>query len=372
MSLLSRALRSLRSSPKISENLRTPTQRSEVAATDQPQPPASNPPPIPRKYEDRVAHEQAVFQNRLKVHDLPDIFHYWSNRYVRPKLETFGFSNPYDFFRVQIEEKCKLSGRDQVRIVSLGSGNCDMEVNLAAKLRERSVSNFEIECLDLNQAMLDRGYEDAKQRGLTSHVTFSKGDFNDWHPRDCYDVAIAHQSLHHVLNLEGLFTSIESGLRDDGLFLTSDMIGRNGHLRWPEALVIVHEFWRELPEPYRFNQQLKRHEELYENWDCSTHGFEGIRAQDILPLLVNRFHFHLFIAFGNVIDPFVDRAFGHNFNAKGEWDRNFIDRVHARDEAEMLAGNIKPTHMLAVMGKHPVAAPKFHPPLSPEFCIRRP
>jgi SAM-dependent methyltransferase len=336
-------------------------------------PESSLPPQIPvvPEYEARLANEEAVFQNCFKVHDLPAIFHYWSNRYVRPKLEAFGFSDPHDFFRVQVEEKCRLSP-DRVQIVSLGSGNCDMEVNLASKLRDRSISNFEIECLDLNQAMLDRGYEDAKQRGLTSHVTFSKCDFNEWHPRACYDIVIAYQSLHHVLNLEGLFTSIAGGLRDDGIFITSDMIGRNGHLRWPEALEIVHEFWQELPESYRFNQQLKRHEELYENWDCSTQGFEGIRAQDILPLLVDRFHFHLFIAFGNVIDPFVDRGFGHNFNAEREWDRNFIDRVHARDEAEMLAGNIKPTHMLAVMGKHAVAAPKFHPPLSPAFCIRRP
>ena len=350
MSLLSRAWKSLRSSPKPS--------------------PAPQP-PVATEYETRLATEQAIYESCTNVHDLPAIFHYWSDRYVRPKLEAFGFSNPYDFFRVQVEEKCRQSP-DRVQIVSLGSGNGDTEVNLASILRDRSISNFEIECLDLNQAMLDRGYEDAKQRGLTSHVTFSKGDFNDWHPENSYDIVIAHQSLHHVVNLEGLFTSIENGLRDDGIFITSDMIGRNGHLRWPEALELVHEFWKELPEAYRFNRQLKRQEDVYENWDCSVEGFEGIRAQDILPLLVDRFHFHLFLAFGNIIDPFVDRAFGHNFNADGEWDRNFIDRVHARDETEMLAGNIKPTHMLAVMGKHPVSAPKYHPPLTPEFCIRRP
>ena len=42
--------------------------------------------------------------------------------------------------------------------------------------------------------------------------------------------------------------------------------------------------------------------------------FEGIRAQDILPLLVERFTFDEFIGFGNVIDPFVDRSFGPNFD----------------------------------------------------------
>jgi SAM-dependent methyltransferase len=366
MSLFSRIWTALQTSLKGSGIPANPIQKPNAIPD-----PSNNKQSDPPAYEARLAYEEAVFENCLEIHQLPAIFHYWSNRYVRPKLEAFGFSNPGDFFRAQIEEKCR-SSVQRVRAVSLGAGNCDMEIDLAATLRDRSISNFEIECLDLNQAMLDRGFEDAKRRNLLSYVTFSKGDFNEWHPHECFDIIIAHQSLHHVLNLEGLFTSIENGLKDDGIFLTSDMIGRNGHQRWPEALEIVHEFWKELPESYRFNQKLKRHEELYENWDCSTQGFEGIRAQDILPLLVDRFHFHLFVVFGNVIDPFVDRCFGHNFNAEGEWDRNFIDRVHARDEAEMLSGRIKPTHMLAVMGKHPAAALKFHPPLSPEFCIRLP
>jgi len=33
------------------------------------------------------------------VHALPGIFHYWSDKYLRPKLEAFGFSNPDQFFR---------------------------------------------------------------------------------------------------------------------------------------------------------------------------------------------------------------------------------------------------------------------------------
>ncbi len=67
------------------------------------------------------------------------------------------------------------------------------------------------------------------------------------------------------------------------MFVTNDMIGRNGHQRWPEALEIVNQYWHELPEAYRYNKLLSRYEPEYMNWDCSTEGFEGIRAQDILP-----------------------------------------------------------------------------------------
>jgi hypothetical protein len=175
-----------------------------------------------------------------------------------------------------------------------------------------------------------------------------------------------------VLNLEGLFEAIKTSMKPGGWFMTSDMIGRNGHMRWPEALAIIQELWQELPDSYRFNHQLKRQETIFEDWDCSVEGFEGIRAQDILPLLIQNFSFDLFIPFGNIVDAFIDRGFGHNFNASGEWDRAFIDRVHARDEAEMRHGSIKPTHLVAVMAVGREGRELCLEGMTPKFCMRDP
>jgi SAM-dependent methyltransferase len=308
----------------------------------------------------------------VEVHNLPDIFHYWSDRYVRPKLEAFGFSHPNALFETEAEKRCLSDPGKLQRFVSIGSGNCDLEVDLAVSLKKKKICNYVIECLDLNDDMLRRGRASGKEKNVSEHIEPLPADFNSWLPQREYDLVMANQALHHVLKLEDLFESIHKALKPDGLFVVSDMVGRNGHLRWPEALAIVHEFWRELPTAYRYNRQLQRQEEMYENWDCSFESFEGIRAQDILPLLLKQFHFDLFIVFGNVIDVFVDRCFGHNFDATLESDRQFIDRVHARDEAEMVAGNIKPTHMLAVMGKGPLRPTRFHPPFTPEFGVRWP
>lgn len=74
--------------------------------------------------------------------------------------------------------------------------------------------------------------------------------------------------------------------------------------------------------------------------------------------------------FANIIDPFTDRSFGHNFDVMAEWDRAFIDRVHARDESEILTVRIKPTHMLAVLSTAPVQAMICDRHLTPSFCIR--
>lgn len=321
-------------------------------------------------YAAKLAAENAIFAEQVEVHDLPEIFHYWSNRWLRPETEAFGFSNPDQFFALHLERTHAELGRP-LRIASLGSGNCDTEVRVARLLAERGLRDFVVECVDLNEAMLERGRRFAAESGVAAHVVTRQGDFNEWRPEHAYEAILANQSLHHVVNLEGLFAAIETALVPEGRFVTSDIIGRNGHMRWPEAMEIIHEYWRELPPGHRWNVQLKRHEELLEYWDCSGEGFEGIRAQDILPLLIERFDFELFFAFGNLVDPFIDRSFGPHFDAAGAWDRDFIDRVHRRDEAEMRAGTITPTHMLAVLRRRPYHGPfRCREGLEPARCVR--
>lgn len=323
-----------------------------------------------RAYEDRLKKEQEVYRDCENVHELPGIFHYWSNRYLRPKLETFGFSSPDQCFEVYAAAQCRRDLNHQNRFISIGSGNCDLEIQIANALVNAGLRNFSIECLDINASMLDRGRQNAGRSAAAAHVSFTEADFNYWKPAMTYDGVFANQALHHVLELENLFDAIAKSLATDGVFVTSDMIGRNGHARWPEALDLVQEFWSTLPAKYKYNHQLRRQEEVFENWDCSGDGFEGIRAQDILPLLIERFRFRLFIAFANIVDPFIDRSFGHNFNIEVEADRVFVDRLHERDEQEIQAGRIKPTHMIAVLGKT-VSEMKYYPPLTPEFCVRK-
>lgn len=324
-------------------------------------------------YQAQIAAEQRTFAQNLNVHDLPEIFHYWSHNQIRPKLEQFGFSHPDAFFIHYLARAYRAAGSGTRRFVSIGAGNCDTEVRIAQALKAQGMEQFTLECLELNPAMLARGRALALEQGVAAQMRFTEADFNRWQPSAHYDGVIANQSLHHVLDLEALFAAVKGALKaPHGRLITSDMIGRNGHMRWPEALAVVNAFWAELPQAYRYNVQLARHEKTYLDSDCSVEGFEGIRAQDILPLLLKTFDFELFIGFGNVIDAFVGRSFGHHFRALSEWDRSFVDRVHARDEELIQSGAIKPVHMLAVVGVGLTEAVQCLPGLAPEFCVRTP
>lgn len=332
----------------------------------------SAPRPVSPSYLDRLRAEHAHFDEMLDTNALPGIFHYWSHAHLRPMLAEFGIDHVDDWFARPFAE---CVSQDQGRpslFASFGAGNCDTEVRVALRMKQRGIRNFTIECLDLNGAMLTRGKTLAAAEGVEDSLAFIEADLNTWRASHPYSGVMACQSLHHIVNLEGLFAEVRQALPPQGVFVINDTIGRNGHLRWPEALEAVHAFWEELPQSHRYNHALQRHEAVYENWDCSTEGFEGIRAQDILPLLVERFEFQKFFGFGNVIDPFVDRAFGHNFDVESPRDRDFIDRVHAFDERGFADGSLTPTHMFAVVAATALPGRQYSRGLSPECCIRDP
>jgi len=318
-----------------------------------------------------LAGEVASFRDLEQVHALPDIYHYWSDGHVAPLLRGLGYDSLRSFFVEPIMARADAAGGRTLRIVSLGSGNGDFELSLAGSLRSSGLEGFSITRLELNDSMRERAASDAQQAGLSSYFEDLPADLNSWVAVLDYDVAIASHSLHHVLNLEHLFEQVRTSLGPDGVFLVNDIIGRNGHMRWPEALDLVERIWALMPGRYRYNHQLDRLETMYENWDCSVEGFEGIRAQDILPLLNERFHPETFIAFANVIDLFVDRGFGDNFDVDRQDDRDFIDAVARLDEAALTLGLVKPTHLLAHYRVSEVAAPRHAGVMSPVFSVRR-
>lgn len=327
----------------------------------------------PIDYQNKIHNELNFYKDCEQVHQLPDIFHYWSNRYLLPKFQAHGFNSPDDFFIQQVlKHRSSQAAEDHFDLLSIGAGNGESELLLAEALIEQGYRHFTITCLDLNPHMLARCQRAASAKGLAGHVTTVCGDFNVWESRQKFDVIMANQCLHHVINLEHLFGVIHRSLQEQGVFLVSDMIGRNGHKRWPEALDLLKPIWQQMPDRLKHNQLLRRFEPEYINHDCSASGFEGIRAQDILPMLVDRFHFDLFIPFANLIMVLIDRPFGHNFVASDPDDRALIDRVHEVDEQAMLAGTIKPTQMVACLSKQAKPTVLAHPQLTPEFCIRRP
>jgi SAM-dependent methyltransferase len=323
-------------------------------------------------YDARIQREIDIYKDVEEVYDLPPAFHYWSQRYHLPKINALGFFTKDDLLLEPIRGFCRKNPGQVVDIASLGAGNCDQEAQMAARLLADGHKNFRIDCIELNPHMLERGKQTAAEAGVATNLRFVETDINDWKPTPgSYQVCLALQSLHHFSELEDIFDKVRTSLAPDGVFLVDDMIGRNGHMRWPEALAYCEYIWNQMPDRYKWNHQLKRFEAEYVNWDNSE-SFEGIRSQDILPLLMEYFHFEIFLADLNITERFTGRAFGPNLDLERDEDRSFVDRVVQLDEYLIDRGTVKPTHLLALLRTEPVDEVTCYRHWTPEHCVRMP
>jgi hypothetical protein len=142
-------------------------------------------------------------------------------------------------------------------------------------------------------------------------------------------------------------------------------------MRWHETAIFIRMLWPLLDERKRYHHQHRRVYEVFEDFDCSTEGFEGVRAQDILPLLVKTFSPRRFFATGGVIDPFIDRGFGHGFDMGREDDRRLLEFIADLNDALLDCGQIRPTLMLAHFAAEP-AEERYYRNRTAAACVRDP
>lgn len=286
------------------------------------------------------------------IHDLPEIFHTWSYDFIRPGfLDVFGVESVNDFYFEAVREASDGFARP-VRILSVGCGDGTVEIELANSLRARTDADFRLDGADLSPVLVERFQQSVRESGLGERVFPKVEDLNLVEIGEQYDVVMANHSLHHIMDLEKIFDFIWNALTPGGIFATSDMIGRNGHMRWPETEAVLQAIWPLLSEKQRFNHQLlKSHLDRFEDFDCSHEGFEGIRAQDILYLILNRFSPYKFFGYGGFVEVLVDRGFGHGFVSTDEKHKAFIIALAKINDMMLDAGMIKPTIMTAYFTK---------------------
>ena len=321
------------------------------------------------RYDQRVSAQIAQYANVENMNVMSDAWHYWQTEYFLPRYrQVMGVPTPFHLYLETFAEAIRKTGVSQ--LLSVGFGDGVIEARLIKELRERGLADCRMDAVEISAAQIERGRNNAEKAGVLDAFNFIESDTNKWKPEKQYAGVMVHQALHHIQELESFFSSVKAALLTGGRFVTFDVVGRNGHMRWPETLEIVQSLWKMLPLEKRRHHILKCVDVEYVNRDCSTQGFEGIRAQDILPLLVKEFAFEKFLAWGGLTDVFVSRGFGPNFDMNDERDRAFIDHVALLNDVLIDAGRIKPTVIAAVMHVGPQGDCAQYRHWSPQFAVR--
>ena len=301
-------------------------------------------------YDQRVSDQIKQFKNPEVLKKLPEMHHLYMRTHITPKVrELFGVNSALQIYDSEFA-KALTSGPDR-KLLSVGSGECQVEARIAKALISRGVEDFEFDCLELSPDRNQRAREMIKAEGLEPHFNILEKDMNQWQPEHNYAGVMAHHVLHHIVDLEALFASMNACMSDTSVFVSIDMIGRNGHMRWPECEALIQSIWKTLPDKYKYNHQFQKLHPEFVNWDCAQRGFEGIRAQDILPLLLVNFDCEKFLGYGNLPDMFVERGYGHNYDENDPQDVAFINSVALLNEFYLGNGFLKPTIMFSIWKK---------------------
>lgn len=105
------------------------------------------------------------------------------------------------------------------RVLELGCG----EGNLALTLAKRGLS---VTALDLSESRLERGRKKAVEVRLDHRIDFRVADLNSATlPTNAFSCVVAHDALHHILDLEHLLSQASSALKPGGSLVVMDYIG---------------------------------------------------------------------------------------------------------------------------------------------------
>lgn len=182
------------------------------------------------------------------------------------------------------------------RVLELGSG----EGNLALDLARRKLH---VDGIEISAERVKRARQNSRAQKLNRRVRFLVKDLNTVTlPKQRYSCVVAHDVLHHILNLDHLLDEVKKTLRPGGLVLVMDYAGM-GKIRklFAAALFALLPTYQPYKEKWHLRKRLRSFmASEKEKRNALTLGknnelhpespFEEISQSSILPAIEKRFH----------------------------------------------------------------------------------
>lgn len=146
--------------------------------------------------------------------------------------------------------------------------------------------------------------------------------------------------------MEGLFDQIAGGLTSGGILHLVEVIGKNRRLLWEENERFANLILHALPNDLTGGAKLQAPSE--------EEGMEGVRQEEILPILRQRFEPIYEYAHGAFM-RFVctDERLGRHFNPEHEIGRRYLDLLIDIDRSAVRNGILRPLEIWGVYRLRP-------------------
>jgi len=209
-----------------------------------------------------------------------------------------------------------------IKVLSLCSGAARVEASYAAQVG----ANVEWSLLDINVDLLGLA---SKQFSPSVKVDLIEANVNNLvYSGEKWDIILCVSALHHIVELEKLLKFCHDSLNADGEFWSiGEYVGRNGNRLWPDARAEANKIFRQLPEQYRVNRHTNQVDFEIPDNDYSVGCFEGIRSEDIEPVIDRWFHPIDVYRRNCFLWRLINLTYSDNYNLDNPEDRKWIARM---------------------------------------------
>jgi ubiquinone/menaquinone biosynthesis C-methylase UbiE len=147
-----------------------------------------------------------------------------------------------------------LKDKTQLKLLSLGSGICNREIELA----QHSNIFKEVVCLDIADNLLQIAAKSAKDKNV-NNIKFIHQNIDDFEFKESdFDIVFFKSSLHHFDKIdEFLSTKIRQTLKPDGLLIINEFVGATRHQFSKEQINSINEAIAIIPKKFRIRFKSK-------------------------------------------------------------------------------------------------------------------
>jgi ubiquinone/menaquinone biosynthesis C-methylase UbiE len=153
-----------------------------------------------------------------------------------------------------------LKGKSDLKLLSLGSGICNPEIELA---KNKNIFK-EVVCVDIADNLLQIAAEKAKKNEVTN-IKFIAKNIEDFEFKESdFDVVFFKSSLHHFDKIESLLSGkIKKVLKPEGLLIINEFVGATRHQFSKKQLKAINESLNVIPKKFRTRFKSKLHKNKY-------------------------------------------------------------------------------------------------------------
>ena len=153
-----------------------------------------------------------------------------------------------------------LKDKTNLRLLSLGSGICNPEIELA----KNNTIFKEVVCLDIADNLLQKAAKKAAKNGVTN-IKFIAKNIDDFEFKENdFDVIFFKASLHHFDKIDSLLSgSIQKVLKPDGLLIINEFVGATRHQFSKTQITAINEALKSIPKKFRTRFKSKQHKNKY-------------------------------------------------------------------------------------------------------------